>query len=591
MSLLRIAQVRWYSYGQGSSPRRRTFLLLIEDEGTRPDLRPLIQRVLRRPKKSDDIRTVINTESFGEAHGSRALEQRILELEQELYNARKAYVQNASPNQVLWKRVDDAYHAAVVVDQQGTICQINAKAEQLFGYAKGELVGQSVEVLVPETSRPLHPRYRDEYLRQVTVRPMGTGKDFCGRRKDGTHVPVDIGLSPIWTEDGWKIVCSILDISQRKRAEDRLRLVVNSCPNAFIMVDRVGEIVFANSQTESMFGYTRDELMGQPIELLVPDRFRDTHREDRGKFMSAPVARPMGANRDLRGRRRDGTEFPTEIGLTPVDDDGIYVLSSIVDITERVQAEQRQRIQLAELAHAARLCAVGEVFSELAHEIAEPLSAAANYARICTRMLKSGEVQSPTQLLEWSEKATAQAVRAAELVQRMSSFIRRGGPVQANTDINDVIEEVLALPVLDVWSAGLVRRINVETRLTRDLPGVMADRLQIVQVLLNLIRNAIDATIKMPADERRIVITTVLEETFVRVAVEDNGSGLSPEALPQVFTRFFTTKPNGMGLGLSISKSIVEAHSGTLSVESRLGKGARFSFTLPVLGQWNTHEQ
>ncbi len=515
----------------------------------------------------------------------RALRQRVSELELEVQRARQTRLKSEVIGDQIWQVVDSALHAVVLVDQHGTIRQVNSQAEMLFGYDAKEIVGQSVEELIPESSRRRHPRQRDEYLVRPTVRPMGAGRDLYGRRKDGSKVPVEVGLSPVPTEQGTMVICSVLDISLRKHAEERFRLVVESSPNAIVMVNRAGEIVLVNLQTERMFGYARSELFGQLIETLVPSPYQATHPADRQHFFLNPQARPMGRDRELRGRRKDGTEFPVEVGLTPIDnEDGTYVLSSIVDITERVQADKRRRLHLTELAHAARLSAIGEMFSELAHEVNQPLGATANYTRACVRMLKSGGDAPPAQLREWLEKAAAQAVRATEIVQRIGAFVRRGGPVQANLDVNEVIEHVLALPVLDISSGGVVQRVTPVMRLAKNLPGVMADRVQIEQVMLNLVRNSMDAMLAIPPDERRIIIETVQQGDSVCVSVEDNGTGITPEDMAQVFTPFFTTKANGMGLGLSISKSIVEAHSGTLTVAAAGECGARFSFTLPVFG-------
>lgn len=520
----------------------------------------------------------------GVAAEIEALRERIAQLEVELRSAKQRNSTAPRPsNTQLWQLIDLALHAMVLVDRNGQILKVNAQAEKLFGYPAEELVGELIEILVPEAFRDGHPAQRDGYFADPQVKPIGIGRNLFGRRKDGTQIPIEIGLSPIETEQGAAVIASILDISQRKLAEEKFRLAVESSPSAVIMVNADGNIVLVNVQTERMFGYQRAELIGQPVELLVPDRFRGSHPMERQDFFATPAARPMGAGRDLRGRRRDGSEFPVEIGLTPIEtDDGLLVMSAIVDITERIQSEKRARLHLAELAHAARLSAVGEMFSELAHEINQPLGAAANYTRACVRLLKTGEPLSTDQLQQWLEKAAVQAVRATEIVQRIGSYVRRGGPVQANLDINEVIQHVVLLPVLDVWAAGMVHRVVPELRLERDLPPLMADRVQIEQVLLNLIRNAMDAMAELPASDRRIVIKTARDGGFIRVSVADNGSGLSPDHLAHVFTPFFTTKSNGMGLGLSISKSIIEAHSGTLTVQSQRGVGTKFTFTLPT---------
>lgn len=520
----------------------------------------------------------------GAAADISRLRERIIELENELRRLRHSDAAVAKPrNAQLWQLIDLALHAMVLVDQRGTILKVNAQAEKLLGYTADELVGENVDLLVPEALRANHPAQRESYFANPQTKPIGIGRNLFARRKDGTQIPVEIGLSPIETEQGLAVISSILDISQRKLAEEKFRLAVESSPSAVVMVNADGNIVLVNVQTERMFGYSREDLIGRPIEILVPDRFRGTHPLERRDYFTTPAARPMGVGRDLRARRRDGTEFPVEIGLTPIEtDEGLLVMSAIVDITERIQSEKRARLHLAELAHAARLSAVGEMFSELAHEINQPLGAAANYTRACVRMIKSGDQYSADQLQQWLEKAAVQAVRATEIVQRIGSYVRRGGPIQANLHINEVIQHVVLLPVLDVWAAGMIHRVVPELRLERELPDVMADRVQIEQVLLNLIRNAMDAMSEIPTADRRLVIKTARDDGYIRVSVADNGSGLSPEHMAHVFTPFFTTKSNGMGLGLSISKSIIEAHSGSLTVQSQRGIGTKFTFTLPT---------
>ncbi len=191
-------------------------------------------------------------------------------------------------------------------------------------------------------------------MRQPEARPMGAGRDLYGLRVDGSEFPVEIGLKPIQTAHGTLVLSTVVDITERKRAEERFRLVIESTPNGIVMVDRQGKILLVNASIEKSFGYNRNELMGKPIEMLLPERFRNKHPEYRAEFMASPKTRPMGAGRDLFGLRKDGTEFPVEIGLNPIQtDQGILVLSPIVDITERKQIE-KERLELLEREQDAR---------------------------------------------------------------------------------------------------------------------------------------------------------------------------------------------------------------------------------------------
>jgi PAS domain S-box-containing protein len=238
--------------------------------------------------------------------------------------------------------VEAAPNAMVMVNRAGEIVMVNAQAERVFGYPRAELVGQPVEMLVPKRFRRQHPGLRTAFFADPHPRPMGAGRDLYGRRKDGSEFPVEIGLNPIETDEGPMVLSAIVDITERKAAEQalrdsetaadqRFRLVVEAAPNAMVMINRAGEIVMVNAQAERVFGYKRDELLSQPVEMLVPERFRGHHPGLRATFFADPQARPMGAGRELYGRRKDGSEFLIEIGLNPIEtDEGPMVLSAIV---------------------------------------------------------------------------------------------------------------------------------------------------------------------------------------------------------------------------------------------------------------------
>ncbi len=245
--------------------------------------------------------------------------------------------------------VESAPNAIAMVNETGTIVLINAQTEASFGYSRNELIGQSVEILVPERFRGGHVGFRQAYFAAPQSRPMGVGRDLYGLRKDGTEFPVEIGLSVIDCPDETLTLSTIVDITLRKRLEHRFRQAVESAPSAMVMVNESGTILLVNAQTEISFGYSRNELIGQPVEKLVPERFRNAHVGFRQTYFAAPQSRPMGAGRDLYGLRKDGSEFPVEIGLGLIDDEnGIIVLSSIVDITERKSSNDNLKNALNE---------------------------------------------------------------------------------------------------------------------------------------------------------------------------------------------------------------------------------------------------
>ena len=301
--------------------------------------------------------------------------------------------------------VESAPNAIVLVGREGRISLVNAQTELLFGYPRKELVGQSIEHLVPERFRVIHPGHRAAFFAHPSERSMGAGRDLYGLRKDGSEFPVEIGLKPLPNSGEMMVLASIIDISERKRAEERFRRVVESVPNAIILVGRDGKITLVNTQTEKLFGYTREELVGLTIEQLVPERFRSAHPGHRATFFASPSARMMGAGRDLFGLRKDGHEFPVEIGLNPIQsDDGEQVLVSIIDITKRKQAED----------------GVQEMVNVLAASISDILTAA---SQVVTGSAENATAASQTTSTVEEVKQTA--LMAADKAKHVSEVAKK----------------------------------------------------------------------------------------------------------------------------------------------------------------------
>jgi PAS domain S-box-containing protein len=241
--------------------------------------------------------------------------------------------------------IDSAPDAMVIVNQHGLVELVNIQAETLFGYVRDELVGQPVELLVPERFRTKHVGHRDSFVHAPKLRPMGSGLELFGRRKDGSEFPIEISLSPIVTPRGTLVSSAIRDLTGRKRAEQKFRALLESAPDAVVIVDRTGNILIVNAQTEALFGYRRDELLGKPVEQLVPRRYRPQHQAHRSGYFERPKARAMGSDLELYGLRKDGTEFPIEISLSPLEtEDGLLISSAIRDVSVRKRAESAARL-------------------------------------------------------------------------------------------------------------------------------------------------------------------------------------------------------------------------------------------------------
>ncbi|MBX3169864.1 MAG: PAS domain S-box protein [Candidatus Eremiobacteraeota bacterium] len=306
--------------------------------------------------------------------------------------------------------------AMLTVDGSGMIVQVNALLEKLFGYERRELLGRPIELLVPERFRSRHPEHRHLYFASPAPRAMGAGRELYGLLKDGREVPVEIGLNPLITRAGTYTLASIVDISERRRAEERLRLTLETAPVAILMMDRAGIIAMANAQTEQILGYGRGELIGKSIESLVPDRFRSRHPDHRAGFFANPQQRSMGVGRELYALRRDGREVPVEIGLNPVKtDEGLHVLASIIDITERKAAEEsKDRL----------LKAVTETSQELASAAQQILAASSQQSTGAQEQAAgvSQTVATVDEVTQTSEQAAHRLKAVADASQRTAEI-------------------------------------------------------------------------------------------------------------------------------------------------------------------------
>jgi two-component system sensor kinase FixL len=372
-------------------------------------------------------------------------------------------------------------------------------------------------------------------------------------------------------------VCT--DLTRRKQSEERLRQAVESAPIAIVMVERRGQIVLVNAQTEIIFGYSRHELIGRSIERLVPVRFRSLHAQHRAAFTNKPERRAMGAGRELVGRRKDGTEVPLEIVLNPIDtSDGMTILVTMVDVTLQRETEREEVRRRNEMAHLSRVAVLGELSGSLAHELNQPLTAILSNAQAARRFLARGkfdlkEVQDILRDIIDADK------RAGETIQRLRLLFKKGEVQHQSIDVHELVRDVLRLLNSDLISNG----IRPQTELASRLPSMFGDRVQMQQVLINLILNASDAMAGIDPVGRNLLIRT--ENRFsegVEIAVVDGGCGIPADGLQKVFEPFVTTKSHGMGMGLAVCQTIVTAHGGKLWASRNPERGTTFHVRIPL---------
>ena len=478
-----------------------------------------------------------------------------------------------------------------MADFAGRYFASNKVFQNLLGYTESELYQLTFLDVTYEEDR----RANQELVKELVEgkrQHFEIEKRYC--RKDGSLVWVrnNVALVPGMADVAPFWFAVVEDITERKQeesarrySEERHRLVVETASDAVISLDESGAILLANPATTRVFGYDPAELIGKPLTVLMPEYFRKLHDDGFRRYLTTRERHINWQGTELTGLRKNGHEFPVEVSFGELTKDGHRVFTGFIrDISERKQAEEfrkqaQKAIQTAqaELARVSRLTTMGELAASIAHEVNQPLTAVNNNSNACLRLLANQNLQ-PDVLRQALEEIVADGTRASAIIARIRAFIRKAPAEKNRLDVNEIIGEVLAM----MGHGFEENRILLQSELAQALPLVLGDRIELQQVLLNLIMNGIEAMIAVTDRPRLLWVQSRIDESGdVLVAVRDSGAGLGLEG-DRVFTPLFTTKANGMGMGLSISRSLVEGHGGRLWATPNSPHGAVFSFTLPV---------
>lgn len=480
------------------------------------------------------------------------------------------------------------------LDTRGRVIRINKRFCEITGYDREELLQLTADDIT-------HPD--DRANDRATRRAMAKGELDHSQvekryvRKDGSIVWVQSTRSTVRDADGRPefFVAVVEEITARKETEARLlsgeaqyRAIFDSAVEAVAVIDARGVVQSVNPSVERVFGYAPAELIGRNIKMLMPESIQARHDDYLARYRETGRRAIIGIGREVEGRRKDGTVFP--LGLSVAEwkrGEDSFFTGIMRDMSARTEAEralvsseERLRVLQNEFAHLARVNDLGEMAAAIAHEINQPLAAVVNYLNSGIFLSHDGYTEENfADVVEDMEQASAQALRAGEIVRRLREFIGHGSGARSIERVGPLVDAAMALGLIDARSAGIV----VEKQIEAEDCQVEVDTVQIQQVIVNLLRNAVEAMTGMDKRrERRLLVCARPEgDSAVSISISDTGPGIAPDVHDRLFQPFVTSKSNGMGMGLSVCRRLIEAHGGTIEVENRGGKGATFTFRLP----------
>ena len=485
--------------------------------------------------------------------------------------------------------VESSDDAIVSETLDGIVTSWNPAAERIFGYSAAEMIGQPLDVIAAPERADEMPHILARIRAGERIEHYETER----RRKDGSIIAVMLTISPVRDEAGRIVGASKIsrDITARREAaremervaagivarEAHLRSILDTVPDAMIVIDERGIIQSFSAAATRLFGYSEDEVRGRNVKLLMPTPHREGHDGYLERYRATGERRIIGIGRVVAGLRRDGSTFPMELSVGEVLGPPRLFTGFVRDLTERQSTERRLQELQAEIMHISRLSEMGQMASALAHELNQPLTAAANYLQAARRLFQRKDEASFERATAAIESAGAQVNRAGQIIRRLREFVKKTDTAQQKEDVLKLVEEASALALIGAKENG----VKVQFRPAPNVDGAVIDKIQIQQVLVNLLRNAVEAMDGCPRRELLVEIASS-EPDQVRISVIDTGPGIAPVVSEKLFQPFVTTKAQGMGVGLSICRGIVEAHGGRLWAEPNPEGGTAFHFTIPA---------
>ena len=480
--------------------------------------------------------------------------------------------------------LDAAVDAIVLIDPRGLVTAFNRAAEAVFGYSEAEVLGRNVSMLMPQPYQAEHDGYLARYLGTGTRRIIGIGREVVAQRKDGSTFPIYLAVGEFVNGAERGFVGILRDITLRKRQEaeirqatEELRLIFENTPTAVTITDIDGHVVDANHACETLLGRSAGDLKGVRHTDLIIEEDRETVR---GAFLKLRQAGER-FSREIRYRTRDGRVLYAQLQAGVARDSAgrpLLMICEIIDRSQVYEATREAEELRTRLAHVSRIGTLGEMVSGIAHEVNQPLTAIATYASAARRMVLGGTINA-VELAAIHDKIAAQAERAGQVIRGLRSMTRKREAVSEPLDCGTLVSDAVKLIEFELRSRGWHFVLNIDP----GLPRVLGDGVQIQQVLINLVRNAVEAMSEGAIGDYIAISASAREPAWVDISVSDCGPGLSNEAEERLFEPFFSTKEQGMGLGLSICKSIMSVHGGELKYRRNPSGGTEFTMRLPVL--------